>query len=248
MHAPFSWAQAVYCTPNQGDDVNGATVLWTAGDGGATPHVYVAYSQSQNKIIVSHEGTDPFNWDSIKNDLKFAPADPNDQLARCVPQGSTMHDGFQQAWSRTADDVLAQVRAARDAHPGASVLVTGHSLGAALAALDSIYLACNGVDNAETIVFGQPRVGNFPFVSSLQRHSHLTNYADPVPHLPPHDDDFYWAGPNEFWQNPADSNSIYDCGSYENTNCAWSIKFDDYDVINHLGVYAGVPIRGSLGC
>jgi len=68
--------------------------------------------------------------------------------------------------------------------------VTGHSMGAAIAAIAMFDLHSKGWTIAPTVTFGQPRVGNKAFAlefekafgsSTLYR---MTHYHDPVPHLP----------------------------------------------------------------
>ena len=73
-----------------------------------------------------------------------------------------MHDGFQDTQGRTADIVLSTVQSALASSGAKNVLVTGHSLGAAVASLDAVMLSMN-LDPSITItpvVFGLPRVGN----------------------------------------------------------------------------------------
>ncbi|KDN37260.1 alpha/beta-hydrolase [Tilletiaria anomala UBC 951] len=242
---PARWAQAAYCTPKVGDTVNTAEVLWTHGDGTNVPLAYVAYSATKNRIVVSHQGTNTSSFESIENDLKANAVAPNSDLVSCLPSGSEVHLGFQETWDATGAAILSQVKSAQQLYPSASVLITGHSLGAAIAALDSAYFSCHGVD-ATTIIFGQPRTGNYVFSQSLNL-QHVNNGKDPVPHLPPHGDD-YWHSPGEVWISPANSNSLVACPGSENVNCAWSVPFYDYSTSDHLGTYAGVKIDGRGNC
>ena len=173
---PAHWAEASYCNPQIGNTVNTAQVLYAAGDGRDIPRVYVAYSSSKDTIVVSHQGTNTSSLASIENDIDIAADSPDPRLAGCVPAGSKIHSGFQDTWAQTADDVLAAVMSAQASHPSASVLVTGHSLGAAISAIDAAYLKCKGVSDVTTTLFGQPRTGNYIFASSLSL-THLGNYA-----------------------------------------------------------------------
>lgn len=73
-----------------------------------------------------------------------------------------IHDGFGKTQGRTADLVLSTVKSALASTGATNVLVTGHSLGAAVASLDAVMLQQN-LDpsiNITTVVFGLPRVGN----------------------------------------------------------------------------------------
>jgi hypothetical protein len=60
---PAIWASAAYCPTTRGQTVNTAKVLWNAGDGGDIPHTYVAYSETKNVIVVSHQGTNSTDLD-----------------------------------------------------------------------------------------------------------------------------------------------------------------------------------------
>jgi hypothetical protein len=76
-------------------------------------------------------------------------------------------------------------------HNASSVVVIGHSLGAAIALLDSVYLrlhlpASTGVS---TVGFGLPRVGNAAFADYVDATlsgnvTHINNKKDPIPILP----------------------------------------------------------------
>ena len=93
---------------------------------------------------------------------------------------------------RTASSILSAVQQTLSAHGSASsVTVVGHSLGAALALLDGLYLSLN-LPNAEVRVigYGMPRVGNQAFANWVDSSrlsgqvTHINNKKDPVPILP----------------------------------------------------------------
>lgn len=73
-----------------------------------------------------------------------------------------MHDGFMDTQARTADIVFSTVSAALESTGSKSVLVTGHSLGAAIASIDGMMLRMKLDPSVAvtTTVFGLPRVGN----------------------------------------------------------------------------------------
>jgi len=75
------------------------------------------------------------------------------------------------------------------AHGATQVTVVGHSLGAALALLDSVYLPLHlpAGTTFRTISYGLPRVGNQDFANYVDAHlsvTHINNKEDPVPILP----------------------------------------------------------------
>lgn len=68
--------------------------------------------------------------------------------------------------------------------------MVGHSLGAAIALLDSVYLPLHLPSNTtfKTVTYGLPRVGNQAFADYVDANvgdvSHVNNEEDPVPILP----------------------------------------------------------------
>lgn len=74
----------------------------------------------------------------------------------------SVHDGFAKAQGRTADTVLSTVQSGLSTYNVSKILVTGHSLGAAIATMDAVMLRMQLPASVEmqTIVFGAPRGGN----------------------------------------------------------------------------------------
>jgi hypothetical protein len=84
--------------------------------------------------------------------------------------------------------ILAAVLALLGQHSSSSVVVTGHSLGAALALLDSVYLSLHlpAGTSVSMIGYGMPRVGNAAFADYVDATlsgnvTHINNKKDPVP-------------------------------------------------------------------
>jgi len=107
-------------------------------------------------------------------------------------QGS-VHQGFQDAYLLVRDELhakalncLAEGQAGQGRPP--LILVSGHSLGAALATLVAYDFACTLRQEVRTITWGSPRVGDAQFVASYQAAIRATARfvmkADVVPRLP----------------------------------------------------------------
>ena len=96
-------------------------------------------------------------------------------------------------------------------HPSASIDVTGHSLGAALATLAAIDIKKYFSFNKVTFyTFGSPRTGNkvfsdyvFSFFSD-GAYNRVTHYDDMVVHVPPQFMSFVHTG-NEVWYMKPDT-------------------------------------------
>lgn len=99
-----------------------------------------------------------------------------------------VHEGFY----ISEQSVLASVRSALDEliarHPSYHIVVTGHSLGAALATLCAADLAILGYKDVQLINFGSPRLFNEAaavFASAvLPSAVRVTHLNDVIPHTP----------------------------------------------------------------
>jgi hypothetical protein len=112
----------------------------------------------------------------------------SDADAKLVPfQGSPemgkVHAGFAGVLKLMSCWLLARVPVAMP------VVLTGHSLGGALATLAAVYLQGHGCEIHEVYTFGQPRVGDADFASAFAGTEipliRMVHDDDPVPHLPP---------------------------------------------------------------
>ena len=101
-----------------------------------------------------------------------------------VPSSVSVHDGFQDAQAATATDVLAAVNKGISTFGTNTVTVTGHSLGAAVALIDAVYLKLHlpSTTSIKMVGFGLPRVGNQDwanYVDSTQTVTHINNKVGP---------------------------------------------------------------------
>ncbi|KIP12805.1 hypothetical protein PHLGIDRAFT_61329 [Phlebiopsis gigantea 11061_1 CR5-6] len=197
---PAQFARVAYCSPASVtalscgapcEAINQVKVLTAGGDQGETPRFYVATDPQTQSVVVAHEGTDPDKLLSIANDAEFAQVAMNATLFPSAAKGTLVHDGFQKTQGRTADIILSTVKSALSSSGFSRVLVTGHSLGAAVATLDATMLRMQLPSSVEvdSVVFGLPRVGNQQFAdmvdSLFPTFTHVTNQKDPVPSVPP---------------------------------------------------------------
>ncbi|CAJ1396702.1 unnamed protein product [Effrenium voratum] len=93
-----------------------------------------------------------------------------------------VHQGFLDAYMSLHPQILDFLQQ----HPGADLLITGHSLGGALATLCAADFA--RARQVECVTFGSPRVGDEAFGalyrSSVKRSARVVNKFDPVPRTP----------------------------------------------------------------
>ncbi|KAF9264031.1 alpha/beta-hydrolase [Marasmius fiardii PR-910] len=226
----------------------GVKVFQAGGDDGLVPLYYVANDPTDNSIVVAHEGTDPFNFLSVLNDAEFLLKDLNTtRITSGQGKKIQVHDGFQDTWERTADGVLDAVKRGLNDFKSTKVHVTGHSLGAAIATLDSLMLKQTLDPSIElkTTVFGMPRTGNQEFADFVDAtlgtsFNRFTNQNDPVPRVPPQLLGYHHTS-GEIFIKAVDDNGqatdVVQCPGQENENCGTgnSLKLDS--IANHLGPY-----------
>ncbi len=133
--------------------------------------VFIAEDPDKKTVVVAHQGTDPHKVLSIANDVQFTQVAANKTLFPQAAKGVQLHSGFQDTQGRTADVVLATVKSALKKSGYKKVLVTGHSLGAAVASLDAAMLRMALPKNVavSAVVFGLPRVGNSDWATLLNK-------------------------------------------------------------------------------
>lgn len=104
-----------------------------------------------------------------------------------------VHQGFKEALLELVDDIVTELQPLVKAAPDIHVFVAGHSLGASLAALCTLYLLRSGYKNVHTYVFAPPRTGNSTFVQHVLQYTQsgqlvefnaIANVADLIPQLP----------------------------------------------------------------
>jgi len=180
-------------------------------------------------IVISFKGTQS---DSLKNwleDLKFARTSHG---MSCV--GCAVHSGFTELWAAVATPLVADVRHLLVAHPGARIVVTGHSMGGAVALVAAYVLQHDlGIHVSGPIyTYGSPRVGNAAFAEQFSPERaaswadaspptvwRLTHNRDPVPHLPLEAMGFVHAGYEVFYDEAWAQHTVCD-GRQEDPNCA----------------------------
>eukprot|EP00249_Psilotum_nudum_P004980 c18473_g1_i1 orf=854-1465(+) len=107
--------------------------------------------------------------------------------------GARVHQGFFYAYYNTGfgEHVVEAVKSILQARGGLSTMVTGHSMGGAMAALCALDLTANhDIKDVQVVTFGQPRIGNMVFAAYynalVPRTYRMTHGHDVVPHLPPY--------------------------------------------------------------
>jgi hypothetical protein len=195
---PFSFfASAGYCNPSTTIDWScGANCagnpdfipVASGGDGSDVQFWFVGFSPSQATVIVSHQGTNPAEIEADATDIDFFLESLSSSLFPGISSSVEAHSGFAGEQAKTATTILAAVQTTIAAHSATAVTIVGHSLGAAIALLDGVYLPLHisGV-SFRVVTYGMPRVGNQAFANYVDAHldlTHINNKEDFVPILP----------------------------------------------------------------
>ncbi|KAF7971186.1 hypothetical protein HWV62_21860 [Athelia sp. TMB] len=259
---PYAYfASTVYCqsaptltwTCGENCDGNPKFIPTTAGgDGDVIERYYVGYNPPSQEVIVAHQGTNFSLLLPTLTDLDFFLTPLLSTAFPGVPLDVLVHNGFLGQQQLSAPAILKAVQSTMSKYSAKKVTLIGHSLGAAIALLDSVYLPLHLPKSTvfKTVLFGLPRVGNPAFadyVDSVAHVNHLNNKEDPVPTLPPRLLGF---------QHPSgeihitDSNVYENCTGQENpsTLCELgdvpSFLSPNVNETNHSGPYATV----EMGC
>ncbi|XP_013683179.2 lipase isoform X1 [Brassica napus] len=150
---------------------------------------YVGVAKDLNAIVIAFRGTQEHSIQNWVSDLFWKQLDLN---YPDMPD-AMVHHGFYSAYHNTTvrPAVLDAVKRAKKFYgENIKIMVTGHSMGGAMAAFCGLDLVVNeGYENVQVMTFGQPRIGNAAFASYysllVPNTFRITHDRDIVPHLPP---------------------------------------------------------------
>ncbi|CAJ1991268.1 lipase / LIP2 [Leishmania donovani] len=163
------------------------------GDDAHSLLAYVGVDDGSAQVVVALRGSA-----TQQEKLMRRPAEPvlYDITSGCGLE-CRVHTGFQRSYLAVRRTVRAAVVRDLTMHPGYNVLVTGHSVGAAVALLAAVDVQAHvnrmffvSRPIVSLYTFGMPRVGNRAFAvwaaGMLSRGSHfrITSRHDPVPRMP----------------------------------------------------------------
>ncbi|KAI4183409.1 MAG: hypothetical protein L6R41_005414 [Letrouitia leprolyta] len=210
------FAAAAYCPSNNNDKAGNSKITCGAGN---CPLVqssdvisvyefqnslatdvtgYVAIDNTRSLTVIAFRGSK-----SVRNfvaDANF-PATQTDICPSC-----TAHAGFWNSWLEARSGVMAALKTAAASHPGNRVIVTGHSLGGAIADFAAAEVRKSGV-TADLYTYGAPRIAgkalsDFITNQNMGGNFRVTHKNDPVPRLPPLALGFVHISPEYFISTP----------------------------------------------
>jgi len=212
---------------------------------------FVGVDEDLKAIIISFRGTQESSMQNWAEDLYFKELDLNYPGVT----DAMVHRGFYAAYHNTTlrEQVVNAVQAIQQARGDLGIIVTGHSMGGAMASFCALDLTANyGQKSIEVITFGQPRIGNSAFATfymdSVPATVRITHGHDVVPHLPPYyailGQKTYHHFATEVWifkiaigRLQYEFERICD-GSGEDPSCSRSVSGNSIqDHLNYYGVY-----------
>lgn len=216
---------------------------------------YVGVAKDPNAIMIAFRGTQEHSIQNWIEDLFWKQLD----LSYPGMPDAMVHHGFYYAYHNTTirSGVIDAVRRAMELYGGIKIIVTGHSMGGAMASLCGLDLKVNHeAQDVEVMTFGQPRIGNAAFASYYSQlvpnTIRITNEHDMVPHLPPYYPRFpqktYHHFPREVWlSNVGFGSLVYTVervcdDSGEDPSCSRSVTGNS--ISDHLEYY-GVELMAE---
>ncbi|KAM0962785.1 hypothetical protein ACFX2A_022343 [Malus domestica] len=216
---------------------------------------FVGVAQDPNAIIIAFRGTQEHSIQNWIEDLFWKQLD----LDYPGMPDSMVHHGFYNAYHNTTirPGILNAVERAREYYGDIGIIVTGHSMGGAMASFCALDLRVNQREkDVQVMTFGQPRIGNAAFASYystlVPNTLRVTNSHDMVPHLPPYYTYFpqktYHHFPREVWlYNIGVESLVYEVekicdDSGEDPTCSRSVSGNS--ISDHL-VYYGVELMAK---
>ncbi|XP_071702069.1 probable feruloyl esterase A [Rutidosis leptorrhynchoides] len=214
---------------------------------------FVGVADDLDAIVIAFRGTQETSIQNWIEDLFWKQLDFD--YPGCT--NGKVHHGFFNAYNNTTvrPGILDGVSRAREVYGDLKIMVTGHSMGGAMAAFCGLDLALMyGSKNVQVTTFGMPRIGNAAFASYysevVPNTFRVTHAHDLVPHLPPYYQYFpqktYHHFPREVWlYNIGFGFLIYPVemicdGSGEDPNCSRSVSGNSIsDHLSYFGIEMG---------
>jgi len=262
--AYIEFARAAYCTPTKVaswkcggacDALPGFLPTLAGGDGDGTQFFYVGFWPARSAVVVAHEGTDPLQLMSVLTDVNIKYMAPDPTLFPNVPNDVLLHSGFVLEHQKTAPQILEEVKRLMVVHSSSHIILIGHSLGGALAELDSLFMLLNLPEGTTVrgVTFGTPRVGNEAwatfFDSQVTEFTRMNNKRDPVPTVPGRLLGF--RHPRGEIHIELDGHAVACPGADDGTDLQCSDKMVpnvvEGNILDHLGPYHGIFI-GTIFC
>ncbi|KAF0547200.1 alpha/beta-hydrolase [Gigaspora margarita] len=217
----------------------------------ATAYAMITRNSKYKEIVVTFRGT--INFGNAIKDIEATQC-PYGFESTTIPThfqlgGSLVHFGFYTAFLTFQHQLRDVITESIKQYPDYNLVVTGHSLGGALASFAALDLK-QSVEGANPCLYtyGEPRIGNSVFASfmdkTLDTMKRVVNQADVVPQVPPKVNYKHHEG--EIWIANTIANEAVKCSGNENKFCSSSIPLEYWNAIDHHGPYWGIRTNHDI--
>ncbi|KAJ8324151.1 hypothetical protein O5D80_007357 [Batrachochytrium dendrobatidis] len=161
---------------------------------GAAVGAIVLHKQSKSIVIIFRGTASSHEW---RTNLNFAKAKLSPLLftgsVGTIPPNVMLHSGFQKAYLKIQEQLRFSLNVIVSKFPQYKIIVTGHSLGGALASIAIMDIALHHKKHMAAqmhlYTYGMPRTGNGAWANWVNKVGFGSVYRivrtnDPVPHLP----------------------------------------------------------------
>lgn len=196
---------------------------------------FIGYRDEDQTIYVVFRGSSSMT--NFIDDMNFF------QTPYPYCQACSVHTGFYSANLVVIQDIITEVIRLQNIFASYQVVVTGHSLGAAIATLCAVDLIAADIRGVILINFGSPRIGDNETASYISEHItnkyRITHRKDVVPHLPLSLNFMHISG--EWYE---DDSGMRACDGFEDLLCSYQWYLTS---ISDHSMYLGRPM-GIAGC
>ena len=227
---------AAYCGKDKyntmilGGPASGFTYKETIYDAKTDLQGYIGILPTTNSIYVVIRGSSSaMNWlDDFEVKLVYY-----DTFPEC---NCNVHYGFYNSALGVVNKTIESVKSLKVKYPSYSVMVTGHSYGAACGQLLAMELVKKGI-NVKLYNYGQPRVGDSNYAAfvntKIDEYYRTTHNRDVVPHVPPIEVLGYLHSCREIFENSSGELTICSASNCEDPMCADQFSLTQTNIDDH---------------
>ncbi|KAK4691188.1 hypothetical protein P7C71_g5762, partial [Lecanoromycetidae sp. Uapishka_2] len=202
---------------------------------------YIAVDDTRSLIVLAFRGTHGIRNELTDIDVFRVPTD--------ICSNCDCHQGFWDSWIEARSGVTTAISNTQAMHPDYGVVVTGHSLGGAIADIAAAEIRKSGI-NCELYTYGAPRIAGSvlsDFITNTVNGSvyRVTHTDDPVPRLPPISLGFVHISPEYYIDAPtniaptAENITVFSGNINRNGNTPQNALFGT-DLDAHLWYFNGI--------
>eukprot|EP01041_Mallomonas_annulata_P003305 gene3305-6543_t len=240
-------SESVYCDPSSyltrpyKGLLSGFIPTYRIHDHSHDTEGYIGYMTNYSSIFITFRGSaSDSNW---KSNINMGLVKYN-SCSNCQ-----VHEGYYTTQLAIIQDVISEIKNLKHSFPSFTVVVTGHSLGGALATLTAADLLKEGISPIKLFNYGTPKIFNIEgakWFSLLNLDIYrITHRRDIVPHLPLLEVYTQIAGE---WYEPSNElpSKLVRCNGFSDHKCSSKWQFFQLNEVDHLW-YEGIHI-GANAC